>query len=107
LSLFAACTNPDSVGACVVYYGGHPRVSFDFDRLKAPLLGHWAEDDAFANATAKRVQVELGRRGKPFTFHTYPGTKHAFFNDTRPEVFARAAAELSFTRTIEFVEKHL
>jgi carboxymethylenebutenolidase len=107
LSLFAACTNPDSVGACVVYYGGHPKVTFDFDRLKAPLLGHWAEDDAFANATAKRVQVELDKRGKPFTFHTYPGTKHAFFNDTRPEVFARAAAELSFTRTIEFVEKHL
>jgi len=107
LSLFAACTNPDSVGACVVYYGGHPKVSFDFERLKAPLLGHWAEDDAFANATAKRVAAELGKRGKPFTFHTYPGTKHAFFNDTRPEVFARAAAELSFTRTVEFFEKHL
>ena len=59
LSLFAACTNPDSVAACVVYYGGHPKVSFDFDRLKAPVLGHWAEDDAFANATAKRVEAEL------------------------------------------------
>jgi carboxymethylenebutenolidase len=107
LSLFAACTNPEGVGACVVYYGGHPKVSFDFDRLKAPVLGHWAEDDAFANAVQERVGEELTRRGKPFTFHTYPGTKHAFFNDTRPEVFAREAAELSLARTVEFFQKHL
>jgi carboxymethylenebutenolidase len=107
LSLFAACTNPESVGACVVYYGGHPKVSFDFDRLEAPLLGHWAEDDAFANATRDRAAAELGRRGKPFTFHTYPGTKHAFFNDTRKEIHDPAAAALSFDRTVEFFLKHL
>jgi carboxymethylenebutenolidase len=107
LSLFAACTSPEDVGACVVYYGGHPKVEFDFDRLKAPVLGHWAENDAFANATRDRAEAELRRRGKPFTFHTYPGTKHAFFNDARPEVFAREAAELSFTRTLEFLRRTL
>jgi carboxymethylenebutenolidase len=107
LSLFAACTNPEGVGACVVYYGGHPKVSFDFDRLKAPVLGHWAEDDPSANAVQKRVAEELSRRAKPHTFHTYVGTRHAFFNDTRPEVFAREAALLSFARTVEFFEKHL
>lgn len=103
LSLFAACTSPDDVGACVVYYGGHPKVTFDFDRLRAPVLGHWAEDDAFANATRDRCLAELTRRGKPPTFHTYPGTKHAFFNDTRPAVYSRDAAELSFSRTVEFL----
>jgi carboxymethylenebutenolidase len=107
LSLFAACTSPDDVGACVIYYGGHPKIAFDFDRLRAPVLGHWAEDDAFANSVRDRCQAELERRGKPFAFHTYPGTRHAFFNDTRPEVYAKDAAELSFTRTVEFFEAHL
>jgi carboxymethylenebutenolidase len=107
LSLFAACTSPEGVAACVVYYGGHPKVSYDFDRLTAPVLGHWAEDDDAANATAARVRGELGKRGKAFTFHTYPGTRHAFFNDTRPEVFNPAAAELSFARTLEFFAQNL
>jgi carboxymethylenebutenolidase len=107
LSLFAACTNPDGVAACVVYYGGHPKVTFDLDRLKAPVLGHWAEHDAFANAVAQQVEAELRRRAKPFTFHSYPGTRHAFFNDTRPDVHDAAASAQSFARTVEFFERHL
>jgi carboxymethylenebutenolidase len=107
LSLFAACTNGADVGACVVYYGGHPKVQYDFDGLRAPLLGHWASDDDFANANVPLIEGELKKRGKPYEFHSYPGTKHAFFNDTRAEVYDRAAAELSFTRTLAFFAKHL
>jgi carboxymethylenebutenolidase len=107
LSLFAACTNPEGVAACVVYYGGHPKVDYDFDRLTAPVLGHWAEDDDFANANAKRVERELKRRGRSFQFHRYPGTKHAFFNEESPRAYAREAAELSFERTVVFLNEHL
>jgi carboxymethylenebutenolidase len=107
LSLFAACTSPEEVGACVIFYGGHPKVGYDFDRLRAPVLGHWAEDDTFANPVRDRCEQELGRRGKPFTFHTYPGTRHAFFNDTRGEVYVKDAAALSFARTVEFFEQNL
>ena len=53
------------------------------------------------------MAAELEKRAKPFEFHTYPGTKHAFFNDTRPEVHAKEAAALSFTRTLEFLERNL
>lgn len=107
LSLFAACASPEDVAACVVYYGGHMAVKNDFDRLRAPVLGHWAEHDDWANAHRAVIEGELRRRGKPFEFHDYPGTKHAFFNDERPEVYARDAAELSFSRTLEFFRKHL
>lgn len=107
LSLFAACAAGDRIGACVVYYGGHPKVSFDWDGLRAPVLGHWAEDDAFANAYAERAEQELSGRGHPFEFHRYPGTKHAFFNDTRPQVYDAAAAGLSWDRTLAFFRKHL
>ena len=105
--LVAACANPKDVAACVVYYGGHPTVEYDFDRLTAPVLGHWAEDDDFAGANVPRFEAELGRRGKPFEFHVYPGTKHAFFNDDRPEVYDRDAAVRSWERTIDHLTKCL
>jgi carboxymethylenebutenolidase len=41
------------------------------------------------------------------TFHQYPGTEHAFFNDTRPEVYDAEAAELSWERSLEFLRQHL
>jgi carboxymethylenebutenolidase len=107
LSLFAACSNPKDVAACVVFYGGHPKVEFDFDRLQAPVLGHWAEDDDSANANATRFEAELSRRGKTWEFHTYPGTRHAFFNDDRPEVYDRDAAVRSWERTIDFLTRQL
>ena len=107
LSLFAACANGPDVSACVVYYGGHMAVRNDFDRLQAPVLGHWAEHDDWANANAKVIARELQQRGKPYEFYSYPGTKHAFFNDERPEVYDEAAAELSFARTLAFFRKHL
>src|SRR3954468_7878216 len=44
LSLYAASKNP-KVGACVVFYGIHPKAVPDFERLRAPVLGIFAEKD--------------------------------------------------------------
>lgn len=107
LSLFAACTNGEDVGACVVYYGGHPKVTYDFDRLRAAVQGHWAADDDWANANIPVIDAGLKQRGRTWESYTYPGTKHAFFNDTRPDVYVREAAELSFERCVTFFRAHL
>jgi carboxymethylenebutenolidase len=107
LSLYAACVNGERIGACVVYYGGHPKIRYDFDRVQAPVLGHWAENDDWANASRDRFAEAFERYGKAYEFHTYPGTRHAFFNDERPEVYDREAAELSWRRTLDFFDRHL
>ena len=39
--------------------------------------------------------------------HIYPGTQHAFFNDTRPDLYDEAAATLSWDRTVAFFREHL
>src|SRR5512143_310969 len=41
LSLYAATKN-QQVGACVVFYGGHPNVKPDLPSLQAPVLGLYA-----------------------------------------------------------------
>jgi len=107
LSLFAACESGKDIGACVIYYGGHPKIHYNFDGLRAPVLGHWAEKDDFANATIPLVEPELKKRGIRYEFHTYPGTGHAFFNEKRPEVYNKDAADLSWKRTIDFFSKEL
>jgi carboxymethylenebutenolidase len=106
LSLYAACAEPEAIAACVVYYGGHPKAEPDYDQLKAPVLGHWAEDDESTNAHAGQIEEELRRRGLRYEFHRYPGTRHAFFNDERP-AYDRDAAEASWERTVDFLARTL
>jgi carboxymethylenebutenolidase len=103
LSLFAACVHPDAVGACVDFYGIHPNVKPDLTRLEAPVLGFFAEKDTYVDAAAvKDLADRLTKAGKKHRFHTYPGVNHAFFNDTRPEVYDAAAAADAWKKTIAF-----
>lgn len=106
LSLFAACKAGAAIGACVVYYGRHPKIGYDYDGLRAPVLGHWAEDDAWANEGVPALRAELERRKHPFEFHDYPGTRHAFFKSDGVN-FDRAAAETSWQRNLAFLAKYL
>ncbi|MGI8567318.1 MAG: dienelactone hydrolase family protein [Pyrinomonadaceae bacterium] len=107
LSLYAATKN-EQVGACVVFYGIHPKIEPDLPNLQAPVLGLYAEKDNSVPPTAvHKLEEKLKSLGKDVEIHIYPGTDHAFFNDTRPEVYdARAAAD-AWKRTLAFFRQHL
>ena len=64
-------------------------------------LGHFAEHDQFVDAGAE-LQAATNR-GEA---HIYPGTKHWFMEDDRPE-YDGEAAQLAYTRTVEFLRRHL
>jgi carboxymethylenebutenolidase len=107
LSMYAACIDP-RIGACVNFYGIHPNVKPDFAHLQAPLLGFFAEDDDSASPEAvQALAKELERHGRSFEFKTYPGTRHAFFNSDRPQVFDAHAAKDSWERLIRFFRENL
>jgi carboxymethylenebutenolidase len=107
LSLFAASKNPQ-VGACVVFYGIHPKVEPDFDSLRAPVLGIFAGKDEFVTPDAVRALEETMREhGRVIETHTYPDADHAFFNDTRPEVYDADAAADAWRRTTQFLRANL
>lgn len=107
LSLYAACENGPEVHACVIFYGGHPKAPYDYQHLTAPVQGHWAENDPGANANAQAIEAALGERGHHVEFYRYAGTRHAFFNDTRPQVHHPEAAKESWLRTLMFLRAHL
>jgi carboxymethylenebutenolidase len=104
LALYLAMRKPE-VAAAVSYYGFPPQgAEWDLSAVKGAVLGHYAEQDDFANRElADQIERELRDAGVRVTFHHYPGTTHAFFNDSRPEVHDRDAAELSWRRTLEFL----
>jgi carboxymethylenebutenolidase len=108
LALYLATMKPE-VAAVVCYYG-FPREGMDWDlsAVKAAVLGHFAEEDDFAPPDlVNRMERELRDAGVNVTFHHYPGTTHAFFNDDRPTVHDPEAARISWERTLEFLRRHL
>ena len=110
LAMMLAVQRPTDVKACVPFYGIIPWESAqpDWSKLEAPMLGHFAEhDDFFSPDKAKEQEATLHALGKDVDFHIYDGVDHAFFNDTRPEVYNEEAASLAWTRTLEFFRAKL
>lgn len=110
LSLMAACLRPDAVAAAAPFYGGmRPDTVIEWDNLAATVEGHYAETDRgnAAPEAIKELEIELRAKGKDATFHVYPGTHHAFFNDTRPDVYDAEASRISWDRTLALFRAHL
>lgn len=103
LALVVAAQRPDAVKAAAPYYGVIPWPSAqpDWSALRATVVGEYAEHDDFASpAAAAALQDQLRGLGKDATLHVHPGTQHAFFNDSRPEVYDAAATATAFARTL-------
>jgi len=107
LSLYAACENR-SVSACVVFYGIHPNVTPNLSALEAPGLGFFAEKDEFVPpAAARQLEADLKAAGKTATITIFDGADHAFFNDTRAEVYDKVHAATCWSRMLAFYREHV
>lgn len=112
LSLVLACLHPDAIGAVVPFYGV---VGFDdtnapdWSRLEAPVEGHYGEkDDFFPAEKARALEAGLRGLGKDVVVHVYPGTGHAFANETNAiGTYDEAAAATAWGRTVAFLHQHL
>jgi carboxymethylenebutenolidase len=61
---------------------------------------HLADDaTSFRLADAQRLRGDLERAGTNVEIFTYPGTRHGFLADIRPDLFDAAAADLVWQRT--------
>ena len=109
LALLLATLRPDQVRAVVPFYGIAPKGRRpDWSRLVAPVEGHYAEHDDTAGFDAARsLEKELADLGKEVRMFLYPGTSHAFFDDTRSEVHEPDAARQAWVRTLEFLRAKL
>jgi carboxymethylenebutenolidase len=76
--------------------------------MSAAVLGHYSEKDSFFTPEAANALAdELRGSGKSVEIIIYPGTDHAFFNDTRPEVDDADASGALWDRTVAFFTAHI
>jgi carboxymethylenebutenolidase len=110
LALVLACQQPEAIGACVAWYGviAWPDAQPDWSALQAPVLMHIASEDGFFTPDAAReLEKTLKELGKDVTLYIYDGADHAFFNDTRPEVYNPDASAQAWERTLAFLHDHV
>lgn len=107
LALYEASRRPE-IAACVAFYGvGPAREQMDLSNFKAAVLAHWGErDHSYDHATIEELENRLREAGVSVESYWYDAD-HAFFNDTRPEVYNPEAARLAWDRTLAFLRGHL
>jgi len=99
-----AVAYPD-LAASVPFYGRQPAAA-DVAKIEAPLMLHYAELDQGVNAGWPAYEEALKANGKAYEAYIYAGVNHGFHNDTTPRYDAEAA-ELAWSRTLEFFARHL
>ena len=96
------------VKASVIYYGQF-NPDDDLAKMRAAILGHFAEQDSHIRVdTVNQFQAKLKTLGGDHEIFIYPNTTHGFAS--RPGDNPRydpEAAELAWTRTLAFLRRRL
>jgi carboxymethylenebutenolidase len=104
-ALDTSVNQPEEIAAAVTFYASYP--GLNYSGTNAAYLCHFAEDDPFEPAeSVTEMEQELQAAGRQFTFYTYPGTTHWFFEENRPE-YDVDAARAAWERTTVFLHKQL
>ena len=102
---FRYATNNPNLKAAVVAYGPAPD-SADLKRIKAPVLGVYAEKDERINASLPNVAAKMQSAGKTFSYEMYPGTGHGFLKPGR-DGYDTPQREKAWKRIFEFYRARL
>jgi carboxymethylenebutenolidase len=103
---FRYATTQPGLGAAVVYYGTSPKDGYE--KIAAPVLGLYGEDDARVNATVPDAEAKMKSLEKSFTTHTYAGAAHGFLrNQSARDGANKRAADEAWPVTVAFLKRHL
>lgn len=105
-TLQLACRSRE-IRCAVPFYGEIP-TNEEIEKLAAPILYIYGEEDGWIQKEeVQRLKDALKKFKKPGEVKTYAGAPHAFFNDSRREVYNPKAAKDAWKRTLAFFEKYL
>jgi carboxymethylenebutenolidase len=104
-ALRAACEIPE-LAAAAPFYGDIPEEAV-LARLRVPTLFIAGKRDAWINPEKVNALKEMAaKHNLPIEVVSYDAD-HAFFNDTRPQVYNAEAAADAWRRVLEHFRKHL
>ena len=91
--------------AAVPFYG-QPIDVAEVPKIQAAVLAIYAEKDDRINQAIPAIEAAMQEHGKTFEKIVYPGTQHAFHNDTRDRYNANAA-KAAWGETLAWFGQHL
>jgi carboxymethylenebutenolidase len=93
------------LAAAAPFYGPAP-TNPDFSGSKAAVLAVYAENDARVNGTRDAAVAALQAANLPVEVRTFPGTSHAFFNDTGGS-YNEVAAAAAYAGVLDWFARYL
>lgn len=103
---YQLATHTKDLAGAAIFYGRTPLELVP--QVSCPLLGSFGElDQGIPPEKVKEFEQALMKAGKSADIKIYPGAKHGFFNDTRPEAYNAQAAADAWQRTLKFFREHL
>ena len=100
----AAVAYPE-LKAAVPFYGRQAD-AVDVPKIKAALMLHFGALDERVNAGWPDMEAALKAAGTEYQAYIYEGANHGFHNDSTPR-YDKAAADLAWTRTVDFFKAKL
>jgi carboxymethylenebutenolidase len=92
--------------AAVPYYGAQPKAE-DVAKIKGKVMAHYGGLDDRIDAGIPAFEAALKANHIDYQIFVYEGANHAFNNDTSAARYDKAAADLAWSRTVEFLKKTL
>jgi carboxymethylenebutenolidase len=93
------------VSAAAPFYGTPPNDDI-VNNVKGPLMLHFAGLDERVNGSWPAYEAILKSNKADYQAFVYPDVNHGFHNDSTGR-YNEAAAELAWSRTLEFFARHL
>jgi carboxymethylenebutenolidase len=104
---FQLACHSGEIRCAVPFYGLIPSDA-EIKMLSVPVLYFYGEEDGWIQKEeVHRLRETLSKYEKVGAVQTYPGALHAFFNDTRREVYNPEAAKDAWRRTLAFLNDYL
>ena len=96
-----------NIGAVVGFYG-RPPTSEEVPKINAPVLGLFGDlDQGIPVETVQQFADDLEANNKTHHIEIYKEANHAFFNDTRPQIYNETAAKDAWQRTQDWFNLYL
>jgi carboxymethylenebutenolidase len=106
-ALLLPCLTP-AIQAAVPFYGDIPDPIDQVSCIRCPVLFIAGGKDRWINsAKVERLRAAFKQHNVNGEVRLYPEADHAFFNDTRPEVYNSAAAQDAWMRAIGLLSRTL
>lgn len=101
----AAATMPSPPDSVVAYCAEPPRSGLE--GVMVPMLAIYASRDELMNPKVPAFVDAALKHGNDLTIKTFPNTRHDFFNETKKDLYNRAAAEEAWKLTEWFLIRTL